>query len=98
MVRVLKEADYRVEGAVSPEEQNRWIVFHTYAMTCYAVSLRGNEGLLIDLSGLNRKWSVGGNDYVVIALLGKIRESQGIAPTFSLVSQRLHPESKFEKS
>jgi hypothetical protein len=46
-------------------------------MTCYVVSLRGNEGLLIDLSGLNRKWSVGGEDYVVIALLGKIKGESG---------------------
>jgi hypothetical protein len=77
MVRVLKEADHRVEGATSPEERNRWIVFYTYAMTCYVVSLRGNEGLLVDLSGLNRKWSVGGDEYVVIALLGKIKGESG---------------------
>jgi hypothetical protein len=29
------------------------------------------------LSGLNRKWSVGGDDYVVIALLGKIKGESG---------------------
>jgi hypothetical protein len=39
MVQVLKEADYRVEGATSPEERNWWIVFYTYAMTFYVVSL-----------------------------------------------------------
>jgi hypothetical protein len=66
-----------VEGATSPEERNRWIVFYTYAMTCYVVSLRGNEGLLIDLSSLNQKWSVGGDVYVVIALLGKIKGESG---------------------
>jgi hypothetical protein len=77
MLRVLVKADCLVEGATSPEEQNRWIVFYTYAMTCYVVSLHGCEGLLLDLSGLNQKWSVGGEEYVVIALLGKIKGEGG---------------------
>jgi hypothetical protein len=77
MLRVLLEADHRVEGSTSPAEQNRWIVFYTYAMTCYVVSLRGCEGLLLDLSGLNQKWDVGGEEYVVIALLGKIKGEAG---------------------
>ena len=77
MLRVLREVDNRVEGAASPEERNRWVVFYVYAMTCYVVSLRGNEGLLLDLSGLNRKWNVGGESYVVIALLGKIKGESG---------------------
>jgi hypothetical protein len=77
MLRVLTEADNRVEGSASPEERNRWIVFYAYAMTCYVVSLRGNEGLLLDLSGLNRKWNVGGETYVVIALRGKIKGESG---------------------
>jgi hypothetical protein len=41
MIKVLEEAYHRVDGATSQEEQNRWIVFYTYAMTCYVVSLRG---------------------------------------------------------
>jgi hypothetical protein len=77
MLRVLQEADHRVEGATSPEERNRWIVFYTYAMTCYVVSLRGCDSLLLDLSRLNRKWDVGGEEYVVIALLGKIKGEAG---------------------
>jgi hypothetical protein len=77
MLRVLIEADNRVEAAASPAEQNRWVVFYTYSMICYVVSLRGSEGLLIDLSGLNRKWDAGQNEYVVIALLGKIKGESG---------------------
>jgi hypothetical protein len=46
-------------------------------MTCYAISLRGCEGLLLDLNGLNQKWSVGGEEYVVVAMLGKIKEEAG---------------------
>jgi hypothetical protein len=77
MLRVLKEAEDRVEGATSPAELNRWIVFQTYAMVCYVVSLRGCEGQLLDLGGLNRKWGVGGERYVVVALLGKIKGESG---------------------
>jgi hypothetical protein len=77
LLRVLREAEGRIEGATSPAELNRWLVFHTYAMVCYVVSLRGSEGLLLDLSGLNRKWGVGGERYVVIALLGKIKGETG---------------------
>jgi hypothetical protein len=77
LLRVLREAEGRIEGATSPAELNRWLVFHTYAMVCYVVSLRGSEGLLLDLSGLNRKWGVGGERYVVIALLGKIKGKTG---------------------
>jgi hypothetical protein len=47
-------------------------VFHTYVTVCYVVLLRGSEGLLLDLSGLKQKWGVGGDEYVTIALLGKI--------------------------
>jgi hypothetical protein len=32
---------------------------------------------LIDWSGLNQKWSSGGDEYVVIALLGKIKGEAG---------------------
>jgi hypothetical protein len=37
------------------------------------VSWRGSEGLLLDLSDLKQKWGLGGNEYVTIALLGKIK-------------------------
>jgi hypothetical protein len=77
MLRVLKEAEVRIDGATSPAELNRWIVFNTYATVCYVVSLRGSEGLLLDLGGLNRKWGVGREKYVVIALLGKIKGETG---------------------
>jgi hypothetical protein len=78
MLRVLKEAEDRIEGATSPPELNHWIVFQAYAMVCYGVVLlRGCEGLLLDLSGLNHKWGIGGDKYVVTVLLGKIKGETG---------------------
>ncbi len=73
LLKVLEEIEYRIESAMSRREENRWTVFHTYVTVCYVVSLRGSEGLLLDLSGLRRKWGLGGTEYVTIALLGKIK-------------------------
>jgi hypothetical protein len=70
---VLELADLRIQEAPSTHEKNRWLVFHAYVTVCYAVSLRGCEGFLLDLAGLNRKFGAGGERYVVIALLGKIK-------------------------
>jgi hypothetical protein len=77
MIRVLLEAKHRIEAAPSQADLNRWIVFHSYALICYVVLLRGCEGILLDLGGLRRKWGAGGNEYVVIALLGKIKGETG---------------------
>ena len=50
-----------------------WIVFITYVVVSYVLSLRGNEGFLLDLSGLNQFWSRNDGTYFIIALLGKIK-------------------------
>jgi hypothetical protein len=71
--RVLEEADLRIDGAVSPLEVNRWIVFHTYAVVSYVLSLRGKEGLLLDLEGLHRFWESGDATYVVVTLQGTVK-------------------------
>jgi hypothetical protein len=73
LLKLLEEVGYRIEAAASKREENRWIVFHTYVTVCYVVSLRGSEGLLLDISGLRRKWGLGGDEYITIALLGKIK-------------------------
>jgi hypothetical protein len=49
---VLEAADLKIQEAVSPQEKNRWVVFHTYVVVCYMISLRGCEGFLLDLAGL----------------------------------------------
>jgi hypothetical protein len=73
IILVLQLAELRALEAPTLNDQNRWLVFHSYVTVCYAVSLRGCEGFLLDLAGLNRKFEAGGTRYVVIALLGKIK-------------------------
>ena len=73
VVLALQLAQLRAHEVPLLNKQNRWLVFHTYMSVCYAVSLRGCKGFLLELAGLNRKFSAGGTRYVVIALLGKIK-------------------------
>jgi hypothetical protein len=72
-LRVLEEAELRIVGAPSPRDQNRWIVFHSYAVVSYVLSLRGKEGLLLDLEGLNRHWGSGDGSYVIVTLQGTVK-------------------------
>jgi hypothetical protein len=73
LLALLESAELKITEAVSLRDRNRWIVFHAYVAVCYTCSLRGCEGFLLDLDGLNRKFTAGGDKYVVIALLGKIK-------------------------
>jgi hypothetical protein len=73
LLRVLEEANLRIDGSVSPRELNRWIVFHTYAVISYVLSLRGREGLLLDLEGLHRFWNSGDGSYLVVTLQGTVK-------------------------
>ena len=50
-----------------------WIVFVTYTVLSYLISLRGNEGFLLDIDGLNENWKRNDNSYFIITLLGKIK-------------------------
>jgi hypothetical protein len=72
-LKVLADVELRIQGAASVRELNRWVVFHTYAVVCYVLSLRGSEGLLLDLDGLHRHWGTGDGTYVVVTLQGTIK-------------------------
>ena len=48
-------------------------IFQAFAISVYTVSLRGPEGFLLDLDGLNCHWTAEERGYVVITLLGKVK-------------------------
>jgi hypothetical protein len=73
LLLLLESTELKIQESVSLNDKSRGIVFHTYVVVCYTCSLRGCEGFLLDLDGLNRKFAAGGDKYVVIALLGKIK-------------------------
>jgi hypothetical protein len=71
---LLESTEFKIQEAITPHAKNRWLVFHAYVAVCYTLSLRGSEGFLLDLAGLNRKFAVRGDQNVVVALLGKVKE------------------------
>jgi hypothetical protein len=77
MLAVLEMANSRAENAVYySKDAHRWVVFHSYATISYVISLRGTEGLLLDLETLHRFWGTGkekAKPYLVIPLKGKFK-------------------------
>jgi hypothetical protein len=77
LLKMLDSVEERIQDSPSSREKNRWIVFHTYVVVTYVVSLRGPEGLLLDLAGLHRNWNKqSDSSYFFLALLGKIKGEQ----------------------
>jgi hypothetical protein len=70
---VIDQTIDRALNASSEAERHRWVVIRVYIVISYVVSLRGSEGLLLDLDGLRRHRGEGGIEYFIIALLGKIK-------------------------
>ena len=70
--RLIQEIDSCVVEAEHPVEKHRWTVFHTYVVVSYVISLRGSEGLLLDLAGLNR-YVDREQRHVVLTLLGRVK-------------------------
>jgi hypothetical protein len=54
ILAVLKQAEDRINDAPTARERNRWIVFHTFSVVTYMISLRGTEGFLLDVDGLQQ--------------------------------------------
>ena len=73
LLAVLAEVEVRISDAVEDEDHNLWIVFSAYAVVSYVLSLRGNEGILLDLQGINEKWKSNDGTFILIALLGKMK-------------------------
>ena len=73
--RVLGCIEDKIEDANGAEELNRWVVAHSFIVIGYVISLRGPEGFLLDLEGLNQFWrrKKEGQSYVYICLKGKVK-------------------------
>ena len=65
-----------IETKIVVEDDNEtshlWRVFLVYVVLSYSLSLRGPEGFLIDLTGLNQHWKDDRN-YLIISLFGRIK-------------------------
>ena len=68
IARILKRIEEEVSITVSKEEKFDGIIFGTYVMISYVLSLRGSEGLMLNLSALTRE-SDSKRSYCIIPLL-----------------------------
>ena len=73
LLKILSKANEKSSVSDSKSDRHRWFVFFVYAVVCYVASLRGVEVFLLDLDGLIRYWNSDRKDYILIALLGKIK-------------------------
>ena len=71
--RFIREVEDQIAHSTDEDETHEWIVFSAYITTCYVISLRGNEGFLLDLDGLVRHWTKAEQDHIIFALLGTIK-------------------------
>jgi hypothetical protein len=96
--------DRKVSRSVTLEEASHWISARLYFLSLYVFSLRGPEGLLMDLSGIRESSREGlrhDPPYVVMALLGKVKgethkrhhEMQSVSETSSGLKLRKAVES-----
>ena len=97
MLKLVAVIETRIGKSNNADEQGRLIIAGTYFMICYVVSLRGAEGLLLDLKGLREFWDQQPEKYTVIALLGKIKgehhERQHLLPSVNTTSSGLEVRS-----
>ena len=100
LLLLIKGVEIRIE-ATKGKEQHRWIVLAAYIAVTYVLSLRGAEGLLLDLAGINRYWGRGDGSYVIITLLGKIKGEQNYIshniPCVPITSSGINVEACIER-
>ena len=63
----------KIDRGTLEKDRPRWIVFVAYIVVSYVLSLRGNEGLVLNLGELRNTWQPDRGDYFVIALWGKLK-------------------------
>jgi hypothetical protein len=101
IVKLLEAVDQAILEAASTGEMHKWIAFHSYFSCAYAVSLRGTEGLLLDLAGLRRHWESGMGKFVVITLLGKVKgetsDRAHLLPCVEVTSSKLRMRASLER-
>lgn len=73
ILSILELVNSRILEASSVETKHNWIVFGTYLAVTYVMSLRGTEGLLLDIKGCSDYLHKGDGSYFIIALLGKVK-------------------------
>jgi hypothetical protein len=73
LLKILQMGEDRLNEEISPDKNDRWLVFLTYSVITYTLSLRGTEGFYLDLGGLHKFNELENGNHIIIPLLGKIK-------------------------
>ena len=73
MVELARMADARVLGATDDDEKNQWSSFLTYAVVSYVLSLRGNEGFMMDIDSMWKHRDRNDGTYFTVGLMGRVK-------------------------
>ena len=72
LLALIDFTESKIDQAENEEDLHLWVVFLTYMVISYTISLRGPEGFLLDLKGLNNYWDTSDKNFI-ITLLGRIK-------------------------
>ena len=72
LLELIKRMEYRLSNLTEEEDKHIISSILTYFITSYIISLRGPEGFLLDLRGLNEHWNDSAT-YVTISLIGRLK-------------------------
>ena len=101
MGELLREVDSRISSSSSLQEAANWVTAGAYFVSCYVLSLRGSEGLLIDLGGLKDYLTRDPPERVTVTLLGKVKGEHHVRhhvlPAVSVTSSGLPIKSWIKK-
>lgn len=101
MKALITEAERRISSSKLETTKDNWIIFSTYCIVTYVVSLRGNEGFLLDIEGLIRHWSTTQEEHVYLALHGKFKgeanDLDHILPCASTITSKLPVRKAIER-
>lgn len=78
LLAVLEVIEVNIKEEQDPVMKRMWITAGAYFTICYVVSLRGNEGLLLDLGALRQHFDTGADEYVIIPLLGTVKGEHNV--------------------
>lgn len=73
ILKVLRRIAARMEAEDDDKEKEKWLTFGAYFSTSYVLSLRGVEGLLVDLDGMIANRKLGDSRYFIVALLRMVK-------------------------
>ena len=91
LLTLIGQAEGKIASSEDEDSEHKWIVFVGYIVVTYVLSLRGNEGFMLDLGGLIKQWRIDRKEYLIVVLIGKLKGENELR-------EHLIPCSKFTKS